>query len=882
MTILEVGALNGPNYWSNYRQKIIVMKIDLGEYEELPTHRIKDFPERIKNAIPSLQSHRCSEDHEGGFFSRVKRGTWMGHVIEHIALELQTLAGMDCGYGRTRGTGKSGEYYVIFSYELERAGLYAAEAAVKVARALAEGNDPEVAIHVEELKRIKVRDDFGPSTRAILTEARKRNIPAHRVDDRSSLVVLGHGVNQKKLRATMTELTSSLGVETACDKEETKRTLERAFIPVPKGRLINDAERLEEVISEIGFPVVIKPLDGNHGRGITTHIQSVEEARTAFEMAQKISSQVIVEKFIEGFDFRFLLINYKLVAVAKRTPAMIIGDGSSTISQLIEEVNHDPRRGEGHENVLTTIKIDKITMGILEKNKLHLNSILPLGKMLIIKDTANISTGGTAEDVTDLVHPANVQMAERIARILNLDICGIDLMAWDVAKPVNSSNGGVLEVNACPGFRMHTHPSSGLGRNVGEAVIQMLFPANKSARIPLVAITGTNGKTTTTRLMAHMARQAGFNAGYTTTEGIYINGNCIHQGDCTGPVSARAVLHDPTVDFAVLECARGGILRSGLGFDQCDVSIVTNVSEDHLGLRGIQTMDQLARVKAVVAHSTKRDGYSILNADDDLVFKMSEELDCKIALFSMRANNPRVRKHCELGGIAAIIDKGFLTICKGQWKIRVEKMADIPLSMEGKATAMIKNILPATLAAVVNNFSIDTIRQALKTFIPSPEFTPGRMNVFHFGGFDVMIDYAHNSAGFEELKRFIAAVKATRKVGIVAAVGDRREEDIRNVGVYAAEIFDEVIIRHDTDLRGRTREELNRLILEGVYSVDPQKCVKIISEERDALQFAMDHAVKGSFITVCSDKVQSTIEFVSKARENEAQLRKNYVFSKAS
>lgn len=882
MKILEVAALDGPNYWSNYRQKIIVMTIDLGEFEELPTNRIEGFYERMSAQMPSLYAHRCSEESEGGFFSRVKLGTWMGHVIEHIALELQTLAGMECGYGRTRGTGRRGEYYVIFSYELERAGVYAARAAVEVAAAFASGTPAGIEAHVDELRRIRLSDDFGPSTKAILAEAKKRNIPFRRLDEHSSLVVLGQGVNQRKIRATMTGHTSNLGVETACDKEETKRVLSRAFIPVPEGEQIADAQDLERVIGRIGFPVVVKPVSGNHGRGITTNIHSMEDARSAFALAQGVSRNVIVEKFLEGFDFRFLVINYKLVAVARRTPAMVIGDGVSTIGQLIEEVNGDPRRGDGHENVLTRITVDKITKDILVRNGLDTGSVLPMGTPLVLKDTANLSTGGTAEDVTEQVHPDNVQMAERIARLLDLDICGIDVMVKDVSRPLREQNGGVLEVNACPGFRMHTHPSSGLGRNVGEAVIDMLFPEGRQARIPLVAITGTNGKTTTTRLIAHIARQSGFVAGYTTTEGIYINGTCIYEGDCTGPVSARAVLHDPTVSFAVLECARGGILRAGLGFDQCDVSVITNVSEDHLGLKGIDTIHQMARVKAVVAGSTKQGGHAVLNADDDLVYDMREEVDGDVVLFSTRINNPRIRRHSEKGGSSVVIDKGFLTICKGPWKMRVDRISDIPLSMEGRATAMIKNVLAATAAAVACNFSIENIRGALRTFVPSPEHTPGRMNVFRFDNFDFMIDYAHNSGGFEELRRFLGTFRNLHKVGIVAAVGDRRDDDIRAVGRYAAQIFDEIIIRHDEDLRGRSSEEITRLIMEGIKMTAPEKSALVISDELDAIRHAMAHARKGSFITVCTDKVKRSIEFVAQAMESEASLKKNYVLSKAS
>jgi cyanophycin synthetase len=882
MKIVEVTATGGPNYWSGYRQQLIVMKINLEELEEQPTHQINGFYERLCSAMPSLYSHRCSEDNEGGFFERVKRGTWMGHVIEHIALELQTLAGMDCGFGRTRGTGNRGEYNVIFSYEIERAGYHAGEKAVEIARALAAGLSCNISVVVGELKQIKAEDDFGPSTKAIVQEAKKRFIPYFRPDTSSSLVIFGYGVNQRRIRATMTCQTSNMGVETACNKESTKRLLRNAFIPVPEGERISAEDELAAAVSAVGYPLVVKPVDGNHGRGITTNIQNFEEAARAFALAKEVSRDVIVERFINGFDFRFLLVNFKLVAVARRSPAMVIGDGFSTIRQLIDDVNSDPRRGEGHEKVLTAIRIDAVTLSILEKSGLTPESVLPIGKTLVLKDTANLSTGGTSEDVTDLIHPVNVQMAERIARLVNLDICGIDVIAEDVSKPIEGRNGGVLEVNACPGFRMHTHPASGLARNVGEAVMQMLFPEGKKFRIPIVAVTGTNGKTTTTRLMAHFARVAGHQVGYTTTDGIYIDGNCIHEGDCTGPVSARAVLLDPTVDFAVLECARGGILRSGLGFDQCDVSIITNVSDDHLGLKGIDTIDQMARVKSVVANATRAGGYCVLNADDDLVYAMKDDVDSNVALFSVKQNSPRIRRHCERGGIAALIEKGQLTICKGQWKTRIGRIQDIPLSMDGKASAMIKNLLAATLAAVVCNFRMDVIRSGLATFRPSPQFTPGRMNLFHFADYDIMIDYAHNPAGFAELSAFLKTKQAECKIGIIAAVGDRRDEDIIAVGKCAAIMFDRIIIRHDADLRGRTKEDLNTLLLQGIAEVDAEKQVEIISEEFEAVLHAMRTATCGSFITVCTDKVRDSIAFITRVQEQEELQRGNFVFSKAS
>ncbi len=868
MRVLETKVMRGPNYWSNYRKKLIVVKLDLEELENYPTNKIEGFNQRLEKLIPSLHSHECSEDYAGGFFHRVKIGTWMGHVVEHIALEIQCLAGMECGYGRTRSTNKEGIYHVVFSYRHEAAGLYAAQAAVSIAEALIAEKEYDLQKDIDELHKMNRRLSFGPSTASIVKEAQKRNIPFKRLSN-GSLVTFGYGNKQKKIRATITGNTSGIGIDTAGDKDETKHILQNAYIPVPEGVLIYEEEELKTALTKITFPVVVKPIDGNHGRGITTNITTLEQAVAAFKIAKTISEEIIIEEFIQGFDYRFLVINFKLVAVAKRTPAMVMGDGKSSVAALIEQTNKDPKRGDGHENVMTQITVDEITECILAKKDITLSHILPLGEILFLKDTANLSTGGTSTDVTDRVHPENIFMAERVARLLNLDICGIDVVAKDINIPITKTIGGIVEVNACPGLRMHLSPSKGLPRNVAEPIVNMLFPDKENGRIPIIAVTGTNGKTTTTRLIAHMAKQAGHKVGYTTTEGIYIQDKPIHIGDCTGPKSAEAVLHEPTIDFAVLECARGGILRSGLGFDNCDISIVTNVTEDHIGLKDIHTIEDLAKVKCVVARSTFEEGYSILNADDDHVFKMADVLSCHIALFSMDETNERVIQHCKNGGMAAIIEKSYLTICKGEWKTCIEKIAAIPLSLNGRAECMIKNILPATLAAVIQGFNIEDIRTALKTFIPSAEQTPGRMNIFNFGDFEVMIDYAHNPDGFIQLKKFMDKTPATLKVGLLSATGDRRDEDILNLGRLSAQMFDEVIIKHDKDLRGRTKEEITNLLLEGIYS-ERKIPVQIISNEMDCVQYALDNAKEGSFIVLLADDVFKSIEYVKQAQRKTA------------
>jgi cyanophycin synthetase len=869
MEIVSIKVMRGPNYWSTYRKQLIVMKLDLQEAEETPTNKINGFAERIEALMPSLYEHRCSGKKPGGLFERISKGTWLGHVIEHIALELQSLAGMPCGFGRTRSVERKGVYNVVFAYQVENAGIYAAKAAVRIADALRKNQPYDLEEDIRALTEINKNEGVGPSTQSILNAAKKRGIPYKRLDD-NSLIMLGQGINQKLLLATTACTTSPVGVDIASDKQATKQMLTRNFIPVPEGNVISDKNELNNVTSAMGFPLAIKPLNGNQGRGITTNIKTEAEAHEAFTKAQEISKEVIVERFIKGMDFRFLVINYKLEAVAKRTPAMVMGDDHSTIQQLIDEVNSDAKRGEGHEKTLTKIKVDAQTLSILTRKNLTLNSVLPDGEILFLKDTANLSTGGTARDVTASVHPENIFLAERIARLMNLDICGIDIIAEDITQPITANTAAVVEVNAGPGFRMHLAPTQGIGRNVGEAVVKMLYPDGASSRIPIVAVTGTNGKTTTTRLIAYFAKNANKTVGYTTTDGIYIQDQKIYSGDCSGPASAEVILRDPLVDFAVLETARGGILHSGLAFDKCNIGIITNITEDHLGLDDINTIEELAKVKSVVVSSTFDDGFAILNADDDIVYSLKNELDCNVALFSIDDNNERIISHCDEGGWAATIEKGYFTIYKGEWRTRVARVNEVPLTLEGRATSMIKNILPSILAAAISDFDTKIIRKALQNFVPGPELTPGRMNIFKVRNFEVMIDYVHNTDGFKELKSFMQNVNATVKTGIIGCAGDRRDDDIRLMGKYAAEIFDEIIIRHDKDGRGRTQEELTQLIMDGIQNIKSEMKVDIISDETEALCYAIDNAAKGSFIVVSSDETEKSIELV-KAKQQEKE-----------
>ncbi len=868
MIIIEVKALRGPNYWSNFRKKLIVMKLDLEQLEESPTNEIAGFPDRLKAIFPTMIKHRCSKDHEGGFFERVNEGTWMGHVIEHIALEIQSLAGMECGFGRTRGTGKKGVYNVVFSYMEENVGIYAAKASVRIAEALIAGVEYDLDEDIQTMRKMRERERFGPSTGSIVDEAVARDIPFIRLNG-ESLVQLGYGKNQVRFRATMTDRTSSIAVDLASNKDETKRMLQAQAIPVAKGMCIIHEEEVAEVIEKVGFPLVFKPLDGNHGKGASINVKTVEEAMNAFEHAKKYSRKIIVERFITGYDFRILVINHRFIAAALREPAHVIGDGKLTIQELIDQENKDPRRGYGHENVLTEISIDRETMDQLAKYGYILETVLKKAEHCYLKGTANLSTGGTSTDVTDLVHPHNIFICERISRVIGLDICGIDIMASNLSEPLEVSGGVVLEVNAAPGFRMHLAPAKGLPRNVAAPVIDMLYPTGKSCRIPIIAITGTNGKTTTTRLIAHIVKNNGYRVGFTTSDGIYVQNSMLTKGDTTGPVSAEFILKDPTVEFAVLETARGGILRAGLGFGKCDVAVVTNIQEDHMGLSDINTLAEMANVKGVVARAVKRDGYAVLNADNPHCVSIAKTVDCKIAYFSLDENNPVIKEHCRNGGIAAIYENGYITIKKGEWKFRVEKASHIPLTFGATVTFMIYNVLAATLATYVYGFTIEDIKTNLETFIPSAAQTPGRMNIFTFKEYKVMIDFAHNPDGFKGIKEFLSTIDSPYKIGIITGTGDRRDDDIREMGRISSEMFDHIIIRQDKFLRGRQAEEIVKLLVEGIQKGNPKQSYEYIPKEVEALKHAFSLAKPGAFITALSDVIDNAIDVVQSYLDKE-------------
>jgi cyanophycin synthetase len=844
------------------------MRLDLENLAETPSNEIPGFYEGLVEALPSLEGHYCSPGCRGGFLMRVREGTMMGHIVEHVALELQELVGMHVGFGRTRETSTPGIYQVVFEYLNEEAGRYAGRAAVRLCQSIVDrGRYPKAELEqdLQDLKDLWRDAGLGPSTESIIKEAEKRGIPWMQLGARF-LIQLGYGVNQKRIQATMTDNTGILGVELACDKEATKRILANAGVPVPKGTTINFLDDLEEAIEYVGgYPIVIKPLDGNHGRGITIDIQNWEEAEAAYDAARQVSRSIIVERYYRGRDHRVLVVDGKVVAVAERVPAHVVGDGRSTIAELIEETNKDPNRGDGHDKVLTKIELDRTSYHLLERQGYTLDSVLDRGEICYLRATANLSTGGIAVDRTDEIHPENVWLAQRVVKIVGLDIAGIDIVTSDISRPLREVDGVIVEVNAAPGFRMHVAPSQGTPRNVAGAVIDMLFPNEQASRIPILSVTGTNGKTTTTRLLAHICKQTGKVVGYTTTDGTYIGDYLVEAGDNTGPQSAQLILQDPTVEVAVLETARGGILRSGLAFEAANVGVVLNIAADHLGIGDIDTLEQLAHLKSVVAEAVYPDGYAVLNADDPRVAAIAERTKANIAYFTMNPDSELVRSHIQKGGVAAVYENGFLSILKGDWTHRIERAENIPLTMGGRAPFMIANALAASLAAFVQNVSIEQICAGLNTFRASVSQTPGRMNLFNLGNFHALVDYAHNPHSYEALGSFVRNWTNGERIGVVGGPGDRRNQDFISLGKLAAEIFDYVIIKEDDDTRGRARGSAADLIIQGIKEVNPNYKYESILDETEAINKALDIAPDNSLVVILPESITRAIKLI-KAR----------------
>ena len=891
LRILESRVYRGGNIWS-YDPSIHLV-VDLGILEEYPTSALPGFTERLVELLPGLENHTCSTGVKGGFISRMQQGTWLGHVAEHVALQLQQEAGHDQRRGKTRMVkGRPGVYNIIYAYTNEEVGLAAGRLAVALVNDLVQAQ--EDFDFAEELERFLTRAErtaFGPSTGAILEEAVSRDIPFIRLNS-GSLVQLGQGVHQQRIRATMTSKTGALAVDIASDKDMTTKLLASAGLPVPKQETVRSAEGAVAAARRIGFPVVLKPLDGNHGRGVCLNLMDDEAVREAFVIAEDQSRRgyVIVESFVTGRDYRCLIVGGKMQAIAERVPAHVVGDGTHTVRELVDLTNADPRRGVGHEKVLTKIKVDAAAEELVREQGFTLDDVPPVETMVKLALTGNMSTGGISIDRTFDAHPDNIEIAEEAARLIGLDVAGIDFIAPDIASPVREAGGAICEVNAAPGFRMHTHPTVGEPQYIAKPVVDLLFPPGAPSRVPIVAVTGTNGKTTTSRMIAHIMKGLGRQVGMTSTDGIVIDERLVVKSDASGPRSARMVLQNPRVDFAVMEVARGGILREGLGYDRNDVAVVTNVAPDHLGMRGIDTLEQLADVKAVVVEAVPRDGFAVLNADDPLVRRMRRRCSGSVVWFSLAEPGSKVRDliddHCRRGGRAVVLDRtdrgDMIVIRHGRRSMQLAWTHLLPATFGGTALFNVANAMAAAGAAFASGAGLHEIRQGLRTFTTSYYLSPGRMNQVNVHNVDVIVDYCHNAPGMRVLGEFLeryASMKSGQsdlgkisRIGMVATAGDRREADMIELGAVAAEHFDVVVVREDERLRGRERGFTADLVAQGVRSRMGEpgvRCrqVEIVLDETDAVRHVMARANPGDIVVLTVDQhaaVMSELEAMTK------------------
>lgn len=872
MKIVSTSVYEGPNIYALF--PVIRHVIDLEELENWPTAKLGEtFVDNLISALPGLEEHGCSYREPGGFIRRMREdeGTWLGHVMEHLAIELQNIAGSDVTFGKTRSTGEPGHYDMVYEYESKDVGLAAGKLALDLIEHLLPANLKSDQAPDSDFDFEQQRDDFiryaqrralGPSTASLVKAAEERDIPWLRLNE-YSLVQFGHGRYQKRIQATVTGETRHIAVELASDKEETNIILADLGLPVPKQHLVSTFRAAIRAAERIGYPVVVKPLNANHGRGVSTDLNSREELEVAYDKAKEHSRSVIVESFIVGLDHRMVVINGELIAVAKRMPGHVVGDGKHTVEELVEIVNQDPRRGVGHEKVLTRLEFDHQAERLLKLGGYDKNTVLADGEVFFLRRTANLSTGGTAIDVTDIVHPDNREMAVRAINAIGLDVGGVDFLTSDISKSFRETGGAICEINAAPGFRMHVAPSEGTPRDVASPVIEMLFPAGSPSRIPIAAITGTNGKTTTSRMLAHILKLSGFTVGMTSTDGVYIDGQLTVAGDMTGPTSAKMILRDPTVDAAVLETARGGLLRSGLGYRHSNVSACINVAADHLGLRGIDTIEQLAEVKRIVIEVAK--DVAVLNADDVLCLQMASYSQAnRICYVTMNHGHPLVKEHIRANGLAIVLEEGMnghmITLYDNGQHIPLLWTHLIPATLEGRALHNVQNAMFAAAMAYSMDISLENIRQGLRTFNTSFFQSPGRMNIFDEHPFKVIMDYAHNPAAVKTICQVVERLDVSgRKIIVLSAPGDRRDEDIRETAAMTAGGFDHYICRRDDHPRGRGEREvpllLKKALIEHGVAEDQ---IEIVVDEVEANNAALQHAGAGDLVLILCDAVTRT------------------------
>ncbi|MCY3006917.1 MAG: cyanophycin synthetase [Planctomycetota bacterium] len=866
MKILKVNKLRGPNIWANY--PVLEAWVDLEEMKDTSSEMIPGFNERLMNWLPTMVEHRCSIGERGGFFVRLRRGTYMAHILEHVTLELQSLAGTPVGFGRARETNTDGIYKVAIAFKEEKLALACLDRAFELIQAAIHDSPYDVAKVTAELKEYAYDICLGPSTRSIVDAAKAKSIPWRRLNE-GSLVQLGYGIHQRRICTAETDSTSAIAESIAQDKELTRSLLRSIGIPTPEGRAVESAEDAWEAAEDIGLPVVVKPQFGNHGRGVATNLQSQEQVIAAYNAAREEGRSIVVERHAPGDDYRMLVVGGKLVAAARREPAHVIGDGQSTVQKLIDKINEDPRRSDGHATSLSLIKIDAVALGVLFAQGMTPDTIPPVGKKVLIRRNANLSTGGTAADVTDDVHPDLARHAIEAARVVGLDIAGVDIVAQDISQPLQGQRGVIVEVNAGPGLRMHIEPSSGTPRPVGESILEMMFPGPQNGRIPIVSVTGVNGKTTTTRLIAHLVASTGKKVGMTCTDGIYVGGRRIDSGDCSGPQSARSVLMNPFVEAAVLETARGGILREGLGFDFCDVGIVTNIGEgDHLGLSDIETIEQLSKVKRCIIEAVHKNGFGILKANDPLTAEMAEKCKGRVIFFAIDENDPVLNNHRVKGQRVVFVRNSRIVIAEGADETSLTTLDHIPLTHQGRIQFQVENVLASVAACWGFGMSVEQIVAGLESFSAHMDKVPGRFNLLEVHGATVIADYGHNSSSLLAIIEALEQFPHGHRTVVYSAAGDRRDIDMIRQGEILADHFDRVILYEDQYLRGRKPGEISSIFKRGMDSGKRVKEVYDFVGWEKAVEHALTLIKAGELMLLQADTIDETVQYLQRAIEH--------------
>ncbi len=857
MKMLNFKVFNGRNIYSHKR--CIRLNLDLEGYCEIPSKEICDFNDKLVLMLPELTNHRCGIDEDRGFIKRLTEGTFLAHITEHIIIAVHNMVGVKICYGKSREI-SGDKYYVIYQYEYKNTGIEIANLAVDIINSLIKKEDFDLELRLSRIKEVLVSEQLGVSTQNICDEAKKRGIPILRIGE-ESMFQLGYGKYSKTIQATTGSDTSIIAVNIAQDKLLTKEILSLHCLPVASGSSVESRVDCILCANEIGYPVVLKPQFGNQGKGVIANIKHEKQLSDAYELLIKDYKDIIIEKYISGRDYRICSIYGDIVAVSERIPPYIIGDGISSIEKLIEVINEDSRRGEGHEKELTKIKIDDALVEYLKQKEYSLTSIIDNKEKIFLKDNANLSTGGFAIDCTDLICEENIEICKRAASAIGLDICGIDVRCNDISEPLN--NGGVIiEINAAPGIRMHHNPYIGTKRNVAGHIVDKLFEGIPK-KIPLVAVTGTNGKTTTTRLIAHILSSSGYTVGMTTTSGIYVDGKCIFKGDTTGPKSALAVLMNKEIDAAVLETARGGIIREGLAYDLADVAVITNITEDHLGIDEVETIEDLAKVKALVGEAVKEEGYVVINGDNDMSVSILNRFKSNIIIFSNNKHNEIMQINIKNGGYGIYVDEGNIVIESSN---KYEKLIDIKsigITFKGILKYNIENAMAACAATVGLGIKYDVIRQGLKTFYSSSNQNPGRFNMYFVNNVMVILDYGHNVDGYKAVLDGIGNIRHNNLIGVIGVPGDRLDSQIIDVGKCSGENFDYIFIKEDEDKRGKVKGEVAELLEKGVL-LSNFHCnnMKKVLKETEAFKVALDFAKPGDILIIFFEKLEPLIDII--------------------